>query len=440
MISETTEHKQSSLFQTTSNYPEFRKLWLAQLVNNLGRQFTYIALQFLVYSLTESTLAMGILATCQLISMVTVGPYIGILIDRYDRKKLMNRSNFATAALLFCIPLTAFLPWQVIWIFGIAFLMGLSDRFFFPSRNASIPKLVAKKDLLSANSLSAATYQLMALIGPVVAGFLIHYFGYNIAFYIDMTGFLISALLISLISADLRPKNEEIGFSSVSQKRSVGSDIKESYFFLKDYVAFTWLIALIAFLIFGFGSSMILMIPYLHEIKNPFPPEEAFGFMLSFASVTGFSAAIYLGRRQQLPKPLTLINLASLLAAIIIFGFSYSQDVYMLAFCWLFFGMLETSFMIPFQVLSQETIPDSLRGKVFSVFNLIITVAQILGMGLGGLLADTIGIRLTLFINASIIAIASIVGFIILIMKKFEKDVENRRKLYLIATSEFSAA
>ncbi len=437
MIPESPEQQKESFFHIPLKYPEYGKLWLAQLVNNLGRQFTYIALQFLVYNLTKSALAMGILATCQLISMVTIGPYIGVLIDRYDRKKLMNRSNIATAALLFCIPLTALLPWRVIWIYGIAFLMGVSDRFFFPSRGSSIPKLVAKEDLLPANSLSAATYQLMALVGPVVAGFLIHQFGYNIAFWIDMTGFLLSAVFISLIRADLRPNNKEM--ASLTQKRSVKSDLIESYYFLKDYVAFSWLIVLIAFLIFGFGSSMILMIPYLHEITNPFPPEEAFGIMLGLAAVSGLAAAIYLGNKKYLPKPLTLINLASLLAAVIIFGFSFSQDVYMLAFCWFFFGMLETSFMIPFQTLSQETIPDSLRGKVFSVFNLIITVAQIIGMALGGLLADGIGIKNTFFLNGSIIAIASIVGLIILIMKKFEMDVERRRQLYLTAKSEYTA-
>ena len=90
-------------------YPEYRKLWSAQLVNNIGNQFTYLALQFLVYRLTESTLAMGILAICQTIPMLTIGPYAGVIVDRFDRKKIMVRSNLVQAIWLFAIPLTGFL-------------------------------------------------------------------------------------------------------------------------------------------------------------------------------------------------------------------------------------------------------------------------------------------------------------------------------------------
>ena len=74
-MSSDSDSKKSNFTGILKLYPEYRKLWSAQAVNNIGNQFTFIALQFLVYNLTESTVAMGILAICQTISMITLGPY-----------------------------------------------------------------------------------------------------------------------------------------------------------------------------------------------------------------------------------------------------------------------------------------------------------------------------------------------------------------------------
>jgi len=421
-------------------FPEYRKLWSAQLVNNIGNQFTYLALQFLVYSLTQSTVAMGILAICQTLPMITIGPYIGVLVDRYDRKKIMTRSNLAQAVLLFCIPLTRFLPQRVYWIYGLAFLLGTTTRFFFPSRGASIPKLVSKETLLPANSLSAATYQITLLIGPMAAGFLVARMGYDIAFYIDMLGFLISAFFIQKITTDLRPDRQHsladsnLTELSSAERTSVGSDLKVAYRFLQGYSAMSYVIILFAVLLFGFGSSMILTIPFLNELTTPFPAEEAFGIMSSLAAATGLTVAVILGRKNRLSWPLTLLTSACILAGIMMIGFSFAPDFYTLAFFWTFFGMLQVFAMIPFQTLAQETIPDALRGKIFSLFNLVITSTQISGMALGGFLADSFGIRTTYLINGTMVGVASVIGLLILVMKHFERDVRRRRQEFLSQT------
>ena len=169
MTIETSSTEQTSFFRIPFKYPEYGKLWIGQLINNIGSQFTFLALQFLVFSLTGSPLAMGILAACEMVPMLIFGAYAGVLVDRYDRKRIMIISNIIQAIWLFCIPLTTLLPNRILWIYILAFLMGTVNRFFFPSRNASIPKLVPKEDLLAANSLSAATYQLSVLTGPISA-------------------------------------------------------------------------------------------------------------------------------------------------------------------------------------------------------------------------------------------------------------------------------
>lgn len=437
-------------------YPEYSKLWLAQLVNNVGNQFTYLALQFLVYSLTGSTLAMGVLAIVQTIPMITIGPYAGVLVDRYNRKMIMSISNLVQALWLFCIPVTGILlgiesSQRILLIFPLAFLMGAVNRFFFPSRAASIPKLVPKKDLLAANSLSAATYQLSALIGPVTAGIFVGLFNYDMAFYIDMLGFLISAILIMRIRTNLRPdaldtpNSTPVKADSPSLNRSNGviSDLGEAYTFLKGYPAFAYIFTLFAFLLFGFGASIVLMVPYLTILSNNsilFDPEIAYGVMSGLAAVTGLTMAIFIGNRRDLPRPLALMNLACFFAALIMFGFAFAPNVKfyiefmeplgILAIFWALFGLIQVFVMIPYQTLAQETIPDALRGKMFSFFNIIITIAQISGMAIGGILSEITDIPTTCFFGGLVITIASIIGFVVLIWKNYEKDVQARREAF----------
>ncbi|MFX0062799.1 MAG: MFS transporter [Candidatus Hermodarchaeota archaeon] len=476
MISDPPIEKQTSFLMLPFQHREYAKLWLAQLVNNVGNQFTYLALQFLVYSLTQSTFAMGVLAIFQTIPMIIIGPYAGVLVDRYDRKMIMSLSNLVQAFWLFCIPLTGILlgvesSARVLLIFPLAFLMGAVNRFFFPSRGASIPKLVPKEDLLAANSLSAATYQLSALVGPVTAGVFVALFNYDMAFYIDMLGFLISAVFIIGIRTNLRPEKLDkptsltikADLQPLKKSNAIISDLGEAYRFLKGYPAFGYIFILFAFLLFGFGASIVLMVPYLtiliedSALFDPrasfgiirffitllgltMTPELVFGILSALAALMGLIMALTIGKRRDLPRPLTLMNLACFFAALIMFGFAFApgvkfytksmEPVDILAIFWAFFGLIQVFVMIPYQTLAQETVPDALRGKLFSFFNIVITVAQISGMAMGGILSEITDIPTTCFFGGLVIIVASIIGFLVLIWKNYEKDVKERREAF----------
>jgi MFS family permease len=430
-----------NLFSIPKRYPEFRKLWLAQLANNIGNQFTFLALQFLVFSLTGSPLAMGILAMGEAVPMILVGPYAGILIDRYDRQKVMISANVIQSSLLIGIALTGFIDpsIRVIFIFALAFGNGIMNRFFLPSRSASIPKLVTREDLLSANSLSAATFQIAALLGPMTAGLLVSFYGYDLAFLIDAAGFLLSAAFIWRIKTDLRPENNQMADNMVRKtQRSVKADLVQSLDYIKEYHALGYIMVLFGCLLFSFGAVMILLIPFLTEIPNPFPitPEETYGIISGLAAFVGFIVAIIVGRKRELSRPLLLMTLAAVIGSFIMYGFSIAQDVIGLALFWLFFGMIQVFVMIPFQTLTQETIPDVLRGKLFSFFNIVFSVSRIIGMGVGGILAEFTTVRITFFWGATAMVITGVACLGILLWKKLDVQVRERRELL---TSNFSS-
>ena len=124
-------------------YPDFGKLFIGQFISNIGSQFSYIALQFLIFDLTGEIAAMAILAIAEVIPMILIGPFAGVIIDRYDRKYIMALANFSQAFVIFMIPATAIFSGvdRIIAIIVLAFLNSTFNRFFFPARGGLYPKI-----------------------------------------------------------------------------------------------------------------------------------------------------------------------------------------------------------------------------------------------------------------------------------------------------------
>lgn len=458
MMEPQSESKTTNFIKLPFAYPQFGKLWSAQLVNNIGNQFTLLALQFLIYHLTDSILAIGILAICESIPMIVVGPYAGVLIDRFDRKKIMYLSNIVQAFWILMVPVSGYFLSgmdRAVFICFLAFFMGITNRFFYPSRSASIPKLVSKKDLLGANSLSAATYQLSALIGPITAGYLVTIFSYDAAFLIDVVGFLLSAFFISRITTSLRANNNEITTEmmdynlnqfdennfEVEQKERhrrdsvkkefsiVKKDMREAFSYLRSYNPLIYIISLFTIMMFTFGSVVVLMIPFLESIPNlGLEPETAFGTISSIAALVGLTLAIIVGRRKKLPRPLTLMTISSFVGSLIVLGIASTTDIFVITSFWALFGAVQVFIMIPFQLIMQETIPDLIRGKIISMFNLIFSTAQIIGMGLGGIFGELFDITSTFIISG---VFAMLIIFILaynLITKNIDAEIDIRIK------------
>ncbi|MFX0013867.1 MAG: MFS transporter [Promethearchaeota archaeon] len=406
-------------------YPDFGKLLTGQLVSNIGSQFSYIAILFLVYDLTGEIYAMALLSIAQAIPMILIGPWAGVVVDKVDRKYAMAFADIGQACAIIIIPFTTSLPDNVRlwWIVGIAFCNASFARFFYPARGASIPKLVEdNKDLLSANSYSAGTYQTSALIGPLFAGIIIGVFGYEIPFFIDSLSFLFSAVCILLIRKSLKATH-------TSTKKPF-EDLKIGGNYIINFLPLLYLLIVFSGLMFAGGASMILIVPYL-EIEFMLGEgirEFIFGLMTSFSAVIGIIIAVMLSRKTQISKPVTLISITNVLAGIILIIFGAAPNIWIVGLAWIGFGAIEVFIGIPLQTIAQETVPDMLRGKIFSFINLSITVSQIAGMGLVSIIASTrIGIRGSLILNGILLCIFFIFGIIVLRRKQLEYLVSQRR-------------
>ncbi|MFW9906082.1 MAG: MFS transporter [Candidatus Thorarchaeota archaeon] len=407
-------------------YPNFGKLLTGQLVSNIGSQFSYIAILFLVYDLTGEIYAMALLSMAQAIPMILIGPWAGVVIDKVDRKYAMVFADLSQGCAIMIIPFTSSFPDDIRlwWIVGVAFCNAAFARFFYPARGASIPKLVEdNKDLLAANSLSVGTYQTSALIGPLFAGIIIGLFGYDIPFFIDSLSFFFSVVCILLIDESLKATN--------ASTQKPFQDLITGGKYILNFLPLLYLLIIFSGLMFTGGASMILIVPYLETEFHlgEGTREFVFGLLTSFSAMVGLLIALNLSRKAQISKPVTLISVTTVIAGIILIILGAAPNLWVVGMAWIGFGAIEVFIGIPLQTITQETVPDMLRGKIFSFINLSITVSQIIGMGIVSVIASTvIGIRRSLILSGITLCVFFVIGVIILRKEKLESLVTQRRE------------
>lgn len=177
----------------------FALLWVGQAVSQLGDQILNMALLLWIYGLTNrSPLAVAAIMVCEYAPLLLFGPFAGVLVDRWDRRRVMIASDLIRGGLtvLLVISTATLSPYPA---YVIAFAASAMARFFNPARNAILPALVAPEQLLAANALSQVTYNVTLFVGPAIGAAVYSLTGPNAAFILDAATFFFSAATIILI-------------------------------------------------------------------------------------------------------------------------------------------------------------------------------------------------------------------------------------------------
>jgi MFS family permease len=181
------------------NNPNYRYLWLSQLISQMGDWFNLIASAALIARLSGSGLAIGGLFIARLLPPFVLTPVVGVVADRFDRRKILIISDVLRVFVVlgFLVVRTE----QQIWLLYALTVLQLSiSAFFEPTRAALLPSLVAKKDLVTANALAGTTWSTMLAIGAALGGLATALLGITAAFLIDAATFILSAWFITLIN------------------------------------------------------------------------------------------------------------------------------------------------------------------------------------------------------------------------------------------------
>jgi len=173
----------------------FRSLWLASVISMLGEWFNTIALFFIILEYTGSEFLLGFLFTVRMVSFALMQPFIGLLADRYSRKLIMVVANFVQIFLALGFLLVDSAS-DIPWMFALSGLMMLLHGTYMTAERAAIPNIVSAEDLTTANALDAASWSTALCIGALLGGVVVSNWGADAAFIIDSMTFAIATLLL----------------------------------------------------------------------------------------------------------------------------------------------------------------------------------------------------------------------------------------------------
>jgi MFS family permease len=180
---------------------DFRWLWSGQLVNNLGAQVTLIALRYQVFVLTGSPLAIGGLAAATLAGLLIFTLPGGVVVDRYDRRRLMLATQVAAGLVSLALGLLALSgspPVGLLYL--LAFVSAAISCIDEPARQSAIPRLVADDRKPAAYVLNQSLRRLSSVVGPAIGGFLIALVGLPAAYLFDAATFIVAFIAILAIA------------------------------------------------------------------------------------------------------------------------------------------------------------------------------------------------------------------------------------------------
>lgn len=186
----------SEYWRLTRENKNFRRLWTAQIISEIGDWFYTLAIYSLLLEYTGKASSVALALILQVFPQVFVGPIAGAINDRVSRRKVMIASDLARACIVGCMLLVR--SADVVWlVYPLLFCETVMWSFFEPARSSVIPNVVEKDDVILANTLSSTTWSFNLAIGSTVGGLVAALLGRDAVFCLNAASFLVSAFLIS---------------------------------------------------------------------------------------------------------------------------------------------------------------------------------------------------------------------------------------------------
>lgn len=386
-------------------------LFGAQGISIAGDMVLFIALPFWILQLTGSAMATGMMFAALTIPQLLVSPIAGVLVDRWDRKRLMIFADVTRAALVSCYLLINSAD-QVWLIYLIAFSESAVSQFFRPSVMAVLPTLVnGEEELTQANAAIGASFALGQLGGPALGGALVAMFGPHAAALFDAGTYLLSALFVV---AMIIPSRERAAVGFANARHAVGQITEDLVKGVRVVLARPTL--RIVFLSIGFlflsqGIINVLLVVLVKQIWHVGAQE--LGFAVSAQGVGGIIGTLIVGALAARVSPRKMIIGGGGIAGLVFLVMVNQPSAYTAIGLMVFLGMCIVAFDVGLTTLLQLGSDDENRGRVSSLMQTVMALAQLVSIGLTSLLADGLGAPVLLNIAGVLFVLGGLVAVLV---------------------------
>ncbi|MGG0204078.1 MFS transporter [Bacillus mycoides] len=381
--------------------PHFKFLWIGQLLSTLGSSITMVILPVVVYSLTGSTVVMGMTMAIYMLPNILALPFAGLVVDRIDRVKLMLFTDIIRCILMLLFATLIFMDILTIpLLYVLVALYGLMEGIFQPAYSAVRAKVFVPEIRNAANALTQMSNQGIRLIGPALGGLIVSVTSAGIGFGLDAATYLLSFLCLLFLKEIKFNKIQKFERNKVNYKQ----DFLEGILVLKSH-PWLWITILVfSFVNICYAGIIVVLIPWLFNVHHHFEAY-VYGLGMAASGAGAVIAALIFGGRQQWHKRGLLAYggvLISGMALLIMSLVSWAPVLIGLmaieGFGIMIFGLIwETSL--------QELVPEEAFGRVASLDMLGSFALLPLGYVVVGWLATVIGGKITIIMLAILVLI-----------------------------------
>jgi MFS family permease len=351
----------------------FRRLWIGQVISELGNWFNFIAVLGLVRLVSHAAPeATTIVLIVRLVPFTMFAPLAGAFVDRWSRRTVMITTDLLRVAVALG-PLLIRGP-QDLWIaYVCTALLSFFGTFFEAAKNAAVPNITGERDLLAGNALMFSSRFLLMSLGAALGGWTAAHVGYAAAFIINATSFIVSAYSVWLVPEN-ETRQERIELAATDAKnRYTGywSDIREGWTYIVSHAPVATILGINIIWAVGGGASNLIAdrLGALVFARENGMSEDSAVAALYFAAGMGLFLGLMIARRVGTYFELKQGTIGfigwTLFAQGIIFGLSGVMPT-LWASCVL---LMVSRLLLGAEFAVQETllmrlVPDHLRGRV----------------------------------------------------------------------------
>jgi MFS family permease len=379
-------------------YRDFRVLWFGAFTSTVGTWMQKVAQSWVVFDLTQSSFYLGLddfLGQLPILLFTLIG---GVIADRHDRRRLLIGSQFIQMATAFALAALVFQGRVHIGhILALSFSAGMAQAFGGPAYQAMLPSLVDKKDLPNAIALNSIQFNLARVFGPLLAGMSMAAWGPAFCFTLNGVSFLVVIVaLMSLSVAHIPP----------ADRKPILHELKGGIAYARSQPAILALTVLAMMTTF-LGLPLLTFLPIF--AREVFQGDIGrYSHMMAFSgmgAVVGALVVAWLGRFRHMGLTLLLVQLAfgGFIAAFALSRWFWVSNILLFlngAALIMVFSMTAS--------LVQLIVPDSLRGRVVSIYMVAFRGGMPLGSLASGYAASLTSAPIVLVVNGVLVSLVAL--------------------------------
>ena len=377
---------------------KFLVLWASQAFSILGSSVVGFAL---AWYLARETGSATILSTAMLVNIlpeVVIGPFIGPLIDRWNRKRIIIYSDLVTALLTLVLVFLFYTGTIQIWhIYLIMAGRSVSGSFQRPALSASIPMIVPEKHLVRANGLNMTLSGANNMVAPLAGAFLIEAFDMQWVLSADIITAILAVGCLIPLAIPQPPHTDTL------VKPNYLADLRQGFRYMASWRGLSFLVILFAVLSFFAAPANALLPLFVTEYFSA--DVLKLGWLLTARSAGIVAGGLIMGVWGGFKRRIVTTLVFLMVQAISVFLFGFTTDSLFLLAMFLRFisGASGAMFNAPVGAILQSVVARDMQGRIFALLNSLSGIMIPLGLVVAGPVADSIGLRTVWYGSAAII-------------------------------------